>query len=779
MPQLFPAVLRKLQVRSRMPHVADAVPARKPVSARMSRAVVDALEGRLHFSVTQDAQGFTVVTPGESDRIVYVSSSGGNDSNYGLSAVAPVKTINKAKSLVRSGYGDQMLLKRGDTFYEGLGTWVKGGRSTSEPMVIGTYGSGSRPVLATGKSNALTTGSASVKTVNHLVIQGIRFYSHQRDPSNGSFAGGGGGSEGLRLLASTSNTLVEDVEVSHYTTNVNIAGYLGSASNIRVRRSVITDSYNTAGHSQGLYSEKVNGLRLEENVFDHNGWNASVSGAGKTMYNHNVYIKESVPGFVARGNISANASSHGMQARSGGIVEDNTFLDNPIHLTFGLVNGGPVTAGGVTGNVSDNLFQGGGSIGTAGRGWGVEVSNIKSATISGNVFTDVPASSGFAFSLNVMSGVTNAGSAVGINNLLVERNVVNNWTKSVNIADGMVPGGSGIYGLRNVTFRNNDFQNNQKATIMHVGADFSASQIHLSGNRYHSPAGTALFNLGGPSTKWYQWAPGNDSGSSETKVSYPGGHRTVGSYASAIGVGSANGFINAARDQREGSWRSNLTGSAASMYVRNGYGLTASSPQTNPEPAPAPEPEPTPAPAPEPTPEPTPTPAPAPSGAVTLRPTEDAYVRDGTYAGQNFGSSGSLEVRSASWSGNSRRTFLKFDVSQLSSVSSATLTFTGAAVQSGTVPMAVYFANDAWSENTITWNNQVAKSEELARFSAEVSGTTAKTYTAQLGSWLAARRAAGEQTITLVIDSPDYASTAASFTSSEGGSQGPTLVVNG
>ena len=45
------------------------------------------------------------------------------------SAAAPVKSLAKAKSLVRAGTGDQMLLRRGDTFYEPIGTWTKGGRS--------------------------------------------------------------------------------------------------------------------------------------------------------------------------------------------------------------------------------------------------------------------------------------------------------------------------------------------------------------------------------------------------------------------------------------------------------------------------------------------------------------------------------------------------------------------------------------------------------------------------------------------------------------------------
>ncbi|MDB5297478.1 MAG: hypothetical protein JWO31_3461, partial [Phycisphaerales bacterium] len=215
-------------------------------------AAVDALEDRRLFSVSYDAAGFTVVTPTAADRVYYVSASG-SDANSGLSASAPLKTIAKAKGLVRSGYGDQLLLKRGDTFREAVGTWTKGGASADDPMVFGAYGTGSRPVVATGKASAMTTGSSSSKTTNHLVIQGIKFWSDARDPTSPTFAGASGGNEGVRLLAGTNDLLVEDVAVDSYTTNVTLTGYFGPMSNVRIRRCVITDAYNTAGHAQGVF----------------------------------------------------------------------------------------------------------------------------------------------------------------------------------------------------------------------------------------------------------------------------------------------------------------------------------------------------------------------------------------------------------------------------------------------------------------------------------------------------------------------------------------------
>ena len=258
---------------------------------------------------------------------------------------------------MRNGSGDEMLLRRGDTWHESLGTWTKSGRSASEPIVIGAYGSGPRPTVATGSGRALVTGSNTYRTVNHLAIMGIRFYADARDPDSPTYRTSSG-DEGIRITSATDDLLIEDCCVEGYTTNVNLYQYYGRISNVRIRRSQILDSYSTTAHSQGLFAYGVDGLTLDGNVFDHNGWNTSVAGAGQTMYNHDAYIKENVTGFTARGNLFANAASHGMQARAGGNVENNVFLNDPIGLSFGLVNGSPVKAGGVSGSVRDNVFLG-------------------------------------------------------------------------------------------------------------------------------------------------------------------------------------------------------------------------------------------------------------------------------------------------------------------------------------------------------------------------------------------------------------------------------------
>src|SRR5437870_5259348 len=105
------------------------------------------LETRALLSVSIDSDGWTLNTPSSDTQVVYVSATGGNDANSGLSTQAPVKTLAKGISLLRDGKPDWLLLKKGDTWNAGLGSWSKSGRSTSEPMLISSYGTGPRPLL--------------------------------------------------------------------------------------------------------------------------------------------------------------------------------------------------------------------------------------------------------------------------------------------------------------------------------------------------------------------------------------------------------------------------------------------------------------------------------------------------------------------------------------------------------------------------------------------------------------------------------------------------------
>ncbi|WP_339324710.1 polysaccharide lyase family 8 super-sandwich domain-containing protein [Paenibacillus sp. FSL W8-0194] len=95
---------------------------------------------------------------------------------------------------------------------------------------------------------------------------------------------------------------------------------------------------------------------------------------------------------------------------------------------------------------------------------------------------------------------------------------------------------------------------------------------------------------------------------------------------------------------------------------------------------------------------------------------EDAYVRNGAYAGQNFGASNWLDIRNGS-SGYARKALLKFDLGSYEHEPYAVkLNVFGATSDSnGTVStIGVFEVNDdAWHENSLTWNNIPAIGRQL------------------------------------------------------------------
>src|SRR5262249_30231035 len=125
-----------------------------------------------------DGNGWTVFTASSDTRKIYVSSSMGNDFNSGLSPSTPVKTIAKGLSLLRDGYPDWLLLKKGDSWIEGNQLRVSG-RSASEPMVISSYDPNNPTVPDPG-----TGGARPLIKVNYTMSTG--FFSMGNFPSGGN-----------------------------------------------------------------------------------------------------------------------------------------------------------------------------------------------------------------------------------------------------------------------------------------------------------------------------------------------------------------------------------------------------------------------------------------------------------------------------------------------------------------------------------------------------------------------------------------------------------------
>jgi hypothetical protein len=548
------------------------------------RLPFESLEARTHLSVTQDANGWTVVTPEATSRVIYVSSSSGNDANSGRTPDKPVQTLGKATSLLRDNSSDEMLLKRGDVWKnQSLQGWWRSGKSEDAPIVIGAYGTGDRPTIDSGTSDGFN--ATKDDAVNHVAIIGVHFAANTRIPGK-DFVSTSGGGAGIRVLAPTNDFLIEDCYVEGYQDNVLFQDFFGGISNVRVRRSVIADAYSaTNAHSQGLYAEGVQGLLLEGNVIDHNGWNDQIPGASATSFNHDVYLRADCTDVVVRDNVFARASSHGLQARSGGDIENNLFLDNPVGMSYGLVNGSPATAGGVSGIVNGNVFLGGndGKINGTTRGWGMEIGNIKpdaGTTVSNNIFSgDGTGGEQPAINVAVGNNIDNFSQTVGVNDLTIRGNIIYKWPGGIGIEYDLKPGTTGPYALNGLVVKDNDFQHLTGDAVFH-NIDYNRDAEDWSDNVYD----------GGSDGKPNIYAMSFDSFRKEIEPSatihtqkYIEPTRNADSYDKSVGGdGTMEDFLAQARQQSSQDWRGEFTAGAAIGYVHDGFATSLPAPAPTP-----------------------------------------------------------------------------------------------------------------------------------------------------------------------------------------------------
>jgi hypothetical protein len=163
-------------------------------------------------------------------------------------------------------------------------------------------------------------------------------------------------------------------------------------------------------------------------------------------------------------------------------------------------------------------------------------------------------------------------------------------------------------------------------------------------------------------------------------------------------------------------------------------------------------------------------------GNQTLTPTADTYVRDGSTAGQNFGTAAVLAVKSNSQVGLNRHTFLKFDLSSLTSASSARLRLFGNfTAGSGTSPVSIHQEDtDSWTETGLTWNNQPAVGATVMTVPI---GLNAQYWEWDLTAFVQNQIATGQHTMSLELQNDSSTSDPVNFNSREAGSNKPQLVV--
>lgn len=423
-----------------------------------------------------DGSFWTQFVPSADTRLIFVSSEEGNDNNSGLNPNAPVKTLAKGYELLRDGYPDWMLLKRGDVWYESLPFWAKSGRAEDEKLVVGAYGdSTDRPQIRPDGSDTALRNHGEER-IAHVAFVGLHLEPHDRLADEGA--------PGISWKRESDDILFEDLYIAGFGNNINLQPWPQDnlLQNLRVNGCVIVDSWNTTSHSQGLFAAGITGLTIQNSVFDHNGWNLA-AGAEPTIFNHNAYIQSSNTEVVSRNNYFLRGSATGIQMRAGGIIENNVFYSNPVAFTIGSPSNHTMDNGINAVAFHNTVLNGRGISDNAPRSNGIYISNAQEVAVYENIFAH--GEIGYNGEPIIVHGSQNGPD---IANISIDSNIFFAWPGAVSVREGQ---DANVYDSIQIS-RNRfylDFTNNNgrsafdKPALSIFASDNNLFRIY--GNEYH------------------------------------------------------------------------------------------------------------------------------------------------------------------------------------------------------------------------------------------------------------------------------------------------------
>ncbi|MBL0913820.1 MAG: T9SS type A sorting domain-containing protein [Bacteroidia bacterium] len=524
--------------------------------------------------------GWTQFSAGADTRILYVSDTDGNDATaqtytagapevgadpfVPAGAVQPYKTINAARAQLRNGFPDWILLKKGDVFTDQhFGTLNISGKSATEPMLIGSYGTaGVRPRVHTGAAHLVAFSGAA----SYIAISGLYAEPHTR-------TGADEPSAVYILNAPFRSFLVEDCYFNRFSMQIVVQDYSGSPAYTHIgftaRRNIIADGYKTGGGGGGVYMHRVDSILFEENLIDHNGWNAGLPGAEASGFSHNTYFQSSCAHLVFRNNIVSRASAVGIGARCGGRIENNLLLANPRNIFIGSFDPGQINwpAEGVAGEVWNNVVLGARAEAAFDAGNGITVDRVRNVDVYRNVvahFTDTS-------TYNTAIGLDH------IDNVNLRKNIIYRWGNN-RISGFDMAGGIQFGGNRAGTNRidSNDIQllNPQGYCVQTNG---SFADLAFSANRYHNVTAAGDWFGAGDYAAWL--SASGETGSVQEQVSYTDPERNIASYLATTGQsGSLPEFITLRRQMSRDHWDDRYTAPVVNTYIREGFDMETEQP---------------------------------------------------------------------------------------------------------------------------------------------------------------------------------------------------------
>lgn len=554
-----------------------------------------------------DKAGWTILKPSADSRLVYVSSSGGNDSTGAVyapgdaavggdprkppKAVRAFRSIDAGMARVRDGMADWVLLKRGDTWRD-VSISMREGRSPSQPFVLCDYGTAAERPTILGRTARVRFGSPKTG-LRHAVLAGLALYCSFLDPASRDYGlagvkkferrmaragvsiNGGAARRGGWLLVEDCLMRFTGLSVTH------------PVDHFVFRRSVVLDKYPPAGHTMGMWGAYASVL-MEECVFDHNGWLYQRVAATKgkpgraNMLSHNTYCT-GMYNTVFRGNIFLRAASIGNKftANQGPgsvrdvILDDNLYVDGEIGISMGGNRPAPLRWQRC--RIVNNVMLDMGRSRPTGRtlGWYLGATDWDGGTIAGNLLLhqrskEVRNVRGIRAGGGMAKGQENA-TGVHCRDLTIRANIIHGlWNARAGLILGLTDR------LQRVTVADNHIQlpGDKAVAVRLIGKDLAG--VTFSGNTYDVGAEPAeWFEIDGRKIGLAEWVKrsGEKSARAE-KVAYPDPERNIQRYMKHIGLKpTREAFIGEVRKQSRHNWRAELTAERINAWFREGFSV--------------------------------------------------------------------------------------------------------------------------------------------------------------------------------------------------------------
>jgi hypothetical protein len=304
---------------------------------------------------------------------VWLNSSGGSDSNDGLSAATAKATFDAALPLLSGG--DQLMIAGtgGRTYSDGVTMrWtLLNGISLAYPTTVLSYdpadaansakygklvGSDVPQITISAAGSSFDLNSSNSGAANYYFIQGIEF-----------IGANDGSGEAMNWTFRHNGVGVQNCRFGWFGIGIDQAGdALGLSTTIHISKCSFWGQWSASGNAVAAYLGGLDGPYIQDNVWAHIGWNINVSRSenptkgGCFFRSHSWYFHASgINGRFDR-NFGIDSAHDTLNIRGGADSTQSVMLDEPYAATWGGFSDAASEApNGVLQHHDDVLFMGG------------------------------------------------------------------------------------------------------------------------------------------------------------------------------------------------------------------------------------------------------------------------------------------------------------------------------------------------------------------------------------------------------------------------------------